>query len=399
MLAHLLRRATADTFRARLSGLDLSGLQERVEASGPVETGELVPGSALLASLGTIPGLAAMLSRLGGEGSESPGAGRKRRRVRDGGLAPASPPRQGRAARPDGLRVTSFGGVGGYRYGPWDGGPDPLASAVRRGGRPRRDGRVGPRGVDAARERSNRCCAAGAQGRRGLDDLRRQIEKRRREARERGRLDGTLEQVRELLDKALDQERAALFPDPSDDARLAEAELDTLPNDPARAVRALSEYDWRSPEARETFEQIQDLLRREVLDSQFKGMKQALRKRHARGHAAGQGHARRPQLDARGRRPRRRHRPDVPGLHGQARRLLPGEPAEPGGAGRLAGPPGRRGREAHAQPDPRAAPGAGRPDGDRDGRPRPAGRDVAAAVRAAVGPARPGLGSGPAPAR
>ena len=31
VLAHLLRRATADTFRSRLSGLDLSGLQERVE--------------------------------------------------------------------------------------------------------------------------------------------------------------------------------------------------------------------------------------------------------------------------------------------------------------------------------------------------------------------------------
>ena len=72
VLAHLLKRATADTFRARLSGLDLSGLQERVEASGPVETGELIPGSVLLASLGTVPGLAALLTRLDGEGSESP---------------------------------------------------------------------------------------------------------------------------------------------------------------------------------------------------------------------------------------------------------------------------------------------------------------------------------------
>ena len=38
----------------------------------------------------------------------------------------------------------------------------------------------------------------------------------------------------------------------------------------------LSEYDWRSPEARQKFEELRDLLRREVLDSQFKGMKQAL---------------------------------------------------------------------------------------------------------------------------
>ena len=72
VLTHLMKRSTAETFRARLSGLDLSGLQKCVEEGGPVETGELVPGSALLASLGTIPGLASILSRLDGEGSESP---------------------------------------------------------------------------------------------------------------------------------------------------------------------------------------------------------------------------------------------------------------------------------------------------------------------------------------
>src|SRR6185437_3120986 len=59
-------------------------------------------------------------------------------------------------------------------------------------------------------------------------------------------------------------------------ARLAESELDAIPDDPARAVRQLADYDWRSPEARATYEQIRDLLRREVLDSQFRGMKDAL---------------------------------------------------------------------------------------------------------------------------
>ncbi len=38
----------------------------------------------------------------------------------------------------------------------------------------------------------------------------------------------------------------------------------------------LSDYDWRSDAARRTFEQLKDLLRREVLDAQFQGMKQAL---------------------------------------------------------------------------------------------------------------------------
>ena len=168
-----------------------------------------------------------------------------------------------------------------YRYGPWDGGPDPLASpfdvaeAVDEIGDAVLAGRT-PR--DAIEELLRRGMAerAGRQGRRGLDELRRAVDRRRAQVRERGRLDGTLEQVRALLDKAIGQERAQLFPDPSDDARMREAELDTLPAETARAVQALSDYEWRSPQARRTFEQIQDLLRREVLDSQFRGMKQAL---------------------------------------------------------------------------------------------------------------------------
>ena len=72
VLAHLLRKATADTFRARLAGTDLSGLQGRFDEGATVETGDLVPAADLLAGLGPVPGLAAILSRLGIE-EESPG--------------------------------------------------------------------------------------------------------------------------------------------------------------------------------------------------------------------------------------------------------------------------------------------------------------------------------------
>ena len=41
-------------------------------------------------------------------------------------------------------------------------------------------------------------------------------------------------------------------------------------------MQELSDYDWRSPEAREKYEQIKDLLGREMLDQRFAGMKQAL---------------------------------------------------------------------------------------------------------------------------
>jgi uncharacterized protein with von Willebrand factor type A (vWA) domain len=162
-----------------------------------------------------------------------------------------------------------------FRYGPWHGGPDPLAppydiaNALDALGD---DVLAGSSPGEALSSLLRR----GTDDLRGLDDLMRRVRQQQREARSRGRLDGTLEQIRALLDKAIGQERAALFPDPSDDARLSEAELDGIPSDPARAVRQLADYQWRSQEAAATYEEIRDLLRREVLDSQFRGMKQAL---------------------------------------------------------------------------------------------------------------------------
>jgi uncharacterized protein with von Willebrand factor type A (vWA) domain len=162
-----------------------------------------------------------------------------------------------------------------YRYGAYDDGPDPLA--------PPYDVRealdeMGERilGGDNPRDALRDLLRRGWRDRRGPDDLTRRVRERQRELRNSGRLDGMLDQARELLNEALEAERNALFPDPSDEARERELELDTLPDDTSRAIRQLSDYDWRSPEARQKFEELRDLLRREVLDSQFKGMKQAL---------------------------------------------------------------------------------------------------------------------------
>src|SRR4051812_33233706 len=72
ILEHLLRQATAQTFRARCAGLDLTGLQEHFTDGETVESGELVPAAALLGQLGTIPKLAELLGRLGvPEGEQS----------------------------------------------------------------------------------------------------------------------------------------------------------------------------------------------------------------------------------------------------------------------------------------------------------------------------------------
>ncbi|WP_435204695.1 magnesium chelatase [Micromonospora sp. bgisy143] len=65
ILAHLLRTATAETFRAHLAGLDLSGFTALVEDGTAIETGELVGSTELLRQVGTVPGLAKVLDRLG----------------------------------------------------------------------------------------------------------------------------------------------------------------------------------------------------------------------------------------------------------------------------------------------------------------------------------------------
>ena len=73
ILEHLLRRATADTFRARLGGVDLAALVARFDDGTIVETGELVPASELLAAVGPIDGLAKILAGLGIDDVDSPG--------------------------------------------------------------------------------------------------------------------------------------------------------------------------------------------------------------------------------------------------------------------------------------------------------------------------------------
>lgn len=119
----------------------------------------------------------------------------------------------------------------------------------------------------------------GRAGQRGLDDLARRVAERRRRLLEEHRLDGTLAEVRELLDKAVLAERGQLARDVTmdeGDRAFRELRLDSLPSSTAAAVTELASYDWQSAEAREAYEQIKDLLGRELLDQRFAGMKQAL---------------------------------------------------------------------------------------------------------------------------
>ena len=119
----------------------------------------------------------------------------------------------------------------------------------------------------------------GPEGAEGYDQLAARIAERRQELLQRGNLQGTLNEVRKLLDAAVLAERGQLARDVGMDdldRSMREMTLENLPNSPAAAVTELGGYDWASNEAREKYDQIRDLIGRELLDQRFDGMKNLL---------------------------------------------------------------------------------------------------------------------------
>jgi uncharacterized protein with von Willebrand factor type A (vWA) domain len=161
------------------------------------------------------------------------------------------------------------------RYSRYTGGPDPLAPPVdlrealeaigqdvMEGSSPRR----------ALQELMRR----GSRNMKGADRLAAEVNSKRRKMLQNNNLDGTLQEIKKLLDEAVLAERKELARALDDDARFGELQLESLSPSPAKAVQELSEYEWRSDEARQKYEQIKDLMGREMLDQRFAGMKQAL---------------------------------------------------------------------------------------------------------------------------
>ena len=161
------------------------------------------------------------------------------------------------------------------RYSRYSGGPDPLAPPVDLREALEAIGQDVMEGTSPRRALSE-LLRRGSKNMPGADRLAAEANRRRRELLQRNNLDGTLAEIKQLLDDAVLAERKELARALDDDARFGELQLDALSPSPAKAVQELAEYDWRSSEAREKYEQIKDLLGREMLDQRFAGMKQAL---------------------------------------------------------------------------------------------------------------------------
>ena len=164
------------------------------------------------------------------------------------------------------------------RYARYTGGPDPLAPPVDLAEALDAIGQEVMAGYSPERA-MREFLRRGGKDQQGLDDLARRVAERRRELLDRHGLDGTMQEVRELLDHAVLEERKQLARDVTmddDDRAFAEMRLDNLPGSTSAAVQDLADYDWQSSQAREDYEKIKDLLGRELLDQRFAGMKQAL---------------------------------------------------------------------------------------------------------------------------
>ena len=163
------------------------------------------------------------------------------------------------------------------RYGRYTGG-DPLAPPVRVREALEAIGQDVMSGTSAERA-VREYLRRGSRDQQGLDDLARRVRERRAELVRRHRLDGTLDEARRLLDRAVLEERKHLVKDVDldDEVRaFAEMRLENLPASTAAAVTELADYEWRSPSARADYDRIRDLLGRELLDQRFAGLKNAL---------------------------------------------------------------------------------------------------------------------------
>lgn len=161
------------------------------------------------------------------------------------------------------------------KYSAYTGGPDPLAPPVDLREALAHIGEDVMAGSSPRRALSE-LLRRGMNGVKGADRLAAEVNRKRRDLLNRNNLDGTLQEIKKLLDEAVLAERKELARALDDDARFNEMQIEALSPSPAKAVQELTQYDWRSQEARQKYEQIKDLLGREMLDQRFAGMKQAL---------------------------------------------------------------------------------------------------------------------------
>jgi uncharacterized protein with von Willebrand factor type A (vWA) domain len=125
----------------------------------------------------------------------------------------------------------------------------------------------------------------------GMRELLEKLRQRRQEMLDQHDLGGAYEDIARRLREVVDEERSAVdaleqaardsgdqrrFEVASEAATQRRMHLDLLPPDLAGQVQSLQEYDWTSSQAQQHFDELMDELRKEMLQSQFNQMSEAM---------------------------------------------------------------------------------------------------------------------------
>ncbi len=124
----------------------------------------------------------------------------------------------------------------------------------------------------------------------GMQDLLKRLQEAKRQRAQRHGLSGIFDELKEKLQdvkrlerEGLERRRAAEAPNDSLRQamdRLAQertAQLDALPDDVGRAIRALKDYEFVEPKAAEKYQELLKQLQEQVLGSYFKNMRDSLK--------------------------------------------------------------------------------------------------------------------------
>ena len=189
-----------------------------------------------------------------------------------------------------------------YRYSQWDGTQDVFELDEESAMEALSDDILAHGDVDRALRNLLQRGLSGERGERieGLRDLMERLRRQRERQLERYNLDSLMDDMKERLSDVVDAERRGIdrrlqeargqMDEPGGEAedrqrlmRLLEERaqrsndtLDNLPDSPAGAIRELSDYDFIDPEARNKFQELLDLLKRQMLQNFFQGMREQL---------------------------------------------------------------------------------------------------------------------------
>ena len=186
-----------------------------------------------------------------------------------------------------------------YRYSRWDGSQDVNPFSAEDLMDSLAEGLMEDGDLRSALERLFRWGRYGPQGRRspGLEDLIDRLRARRQEELERYDLSSVMDDIKQRLQNIVKAERQGIQsrldqadrpmasgqkPPPGPRKALEKIAnqkrefLDHLPPDPAGQIKALSEYDFLDPGARQQFQELMQMLQQQILGNQFEGLKQMM---------------------------------------------------------------------------------------------------------------------------